>query len=711
MGCVSEDDLLEYVERRLPPEHLAETEAHLRNCTLCRGLLAEIAPESNEGGTGIAGRYEVIGPLGAGGMSVVYAARDAKLRRTVALKMLRPGGAGDASDAKMRQRLLREARAMAQLSHPNVVPVYDVGELGGEVFVAMELVDGSSLRTWLSEKRRDWRDVLGVFLDAARGLSAAHSAGIIHRDFKPDNVLVGKDGRVRVTDFGLASAVAQVARAVPDKGRWEPVLSLTGTALAGSPAYMAPEQMRGDAVDARADVFSYCVALHEGLYGERPFAGDSLADLNSAILRGEVRKPRRANGAPARIWRAIVRGLNAAPDSRFQSMEGVIAALERDRPGRWLWGAVGVAALSALVAIAWKVHAPMPRPALATKSVAQQPQTVQDGHSESRDLVLRAKVLLHRRNEADTKGAIRLLEQAASADPDFALAQAQLSFAYSQYVSWFAPEDKAALERSEVAVAKAPRLNPDLPEAHHAVAGLVEWALPPRYTHDRAVRELKRALELDPNYGEGHRMLGNIYYHIGLVDAALVEFGKSSDFDPTGQNDTRVMAMVLLSRGEYEEALRLFRQVAPEANSAAWSGELAWTLLYLGKVDEARAVIDRFLKANPDDRAGMVTSIRALWYAKAGKVAEAEADIRAVVQKGRGFVHFHHAAYNVASAYALLGRPGPAVEWLRTAADGGWPCYPHYARDPNLAKIRDDPAFIAFLADLRSRWERYRALY
>jgi serine/threonine protein kinase len=706
MGCVSEDDLLEYVERRLPPENLAETEAHLRGCDSCRRLLAEVAPEANDAEKELAGRYEVIGPIAAGGMGIVYAARDAKLRRTVALKMLRPGGAGDATQAKMRERLLREARAMAQLSHPNVLPVYDVGELGGDIFVAMELVDGSSLRSWIGEKRRSWREILDVFLASARGLAAAHVAGIIHRDFKPDNVLVGKDGRVRVTDFGLASAAAPVARAAPAAGEWEPVLSLTGTALAGSPAYMAPEQMRGEAVDARADVFSYCVALHEGLYGERPFAGDSLAELESAILRGELRKPRRTNGTPAWVFRTIVRGIDAAPDKRIESMEQVIALLEKDRRNAWIGPAIGAASLLSVLAIAWMVSAPMRRERVENGSATQA-----QSRGESRELLLRARIQLHRRNEADTKAAIRLLEQAVSIDPGFAVAHAELAYAYSQYVAWFAPDDKVALERAEIAVAKALRLNPELPEAHRAAAALVEWATPPRYAHDRAVREVKRALELNPNYAEAHRMLGNIYYHVGLIDPAIAEYRKAADLDPTGQNETRLIAMAVLSSGDYEEALRLHRQVAPEANSAIWSAELAWMLLYVGKSEESWTVIDGFLQANPDDRAGVVTSIRAIWFAKAGEAERAEADIRAAIHRGKGFVHFHHTAYNVASAYALLGRAGPAVEWLRAAADGGWPCYPHYANDPNLAKIRTDTRYIAFMSELKARWERYRTLF
>src|SRR5438128_964381 len=323
MGCVSEEDLFEYVDRRLPPERLAETEGHLRSCEVCRRVLVELVPDSSAAPVAdseAVSRYEVLRPIGAGGMGIVYAARDPKLRRTVALKMLRPGGTAKEAEEKMRKRLLREARAMARLSHPNVLAVYDVGEIDGQVFLAMELVEGGTLRQWLREKKRSWREVLDVLLPAARGLAAAHAAGLIHRDFKPDNVLVGSDERIRVTDFGLASAAAAAPRNSAGEG-WQSGLSLIGTARAGSPAYMAPEQMHGERVDPRADIFSYCVTLHEAMYGERPFAGDSLEEIEGAVLRGEVREPRRGNRVPASVRRAVLRGLRPAAANRFQSME------------------------------------------------------------------------------------------------------------------------------------------------------------------------------------------------------------------------------------------------------------------------------------------------------------------------------------------------------------------------------------------------------
>jgi len=658
-------------------------------------------------------------------MGVVYAARDGKLRRDVALKMLRPGGAGDATQAKMRERLLREARAMAQLSHPNVLPVYDVGELAGDIFVAMELVDGGTLRTWLREKRRSWREVLEAFLAAARGLAAAHAAGLIHRDFKPDNVLVGNDGRIRVMDFGLASAAAPdlATPAGRDEGS---IRSLSGTGLAGSPAYMAPEQMHGEASDARADVFSYSVALYEGLYGERPFAGDSVAELEAAILRGEVRKPRRANGTPAWIRRVVLRGLHSAPKERYPSIDAIVAALEKGRSGARKRAAAAAVVL-AVAALAGSISAPAIRARIGERVSRRPPpegeSPVQAGsadvhvrpsatsNSKGYDLYLRGKIRLRLRSEEDTQAAIRLLEQATSLDPDFAAAQAELAIAYGQWVSWFAADDKVALERAQLAEAKALRLNPDLPDAHFASASLLEWTIPPRYVHERAVRELKRALALDPSYGRARQMLGNIYLHIGLIDEAVAEIQKAVDSDPTSPAPTLLLSVAHISRGEYEEALRILRQVPKETNSSVWEFTLAWALLYSGRSQEAWESMDGYLREHPEDRGGVVTSLRAIWFAKAGDRRRAEADIRAAVEKGKGYVHFHHAAYNIGSAYSLLGNAPRAVHWLRIAAETGWPCYPHIAGDPNLAKIRKDAGYAAFIAELSVQWERYRAMF
>jgi serine/threonine protein kinase len=232
------------------------------------------------------GRYVIIDLLGSGGMGVVYTAYDPDLDRRVALKLLRPDR-GPSWGETGRLRLLREAQAIARLSHPNVIAVYDAGSFGDQVFVAMEFIEGGTLRQWL-EERPPWREVLDRFLLAGRGLAAAHAAGLVHRDFKPDNVLLSRDGRVRVMDFGLARPIGEPSRMeewrapAGSGGNLASPLTQWGEAL-GTPGYMAPEQLRGEASDARSDQFSFCVSLYEALYGERPFLGDSPREIVDAV--------------------------------------------------------------------------------------------------------------------------------------------------------------------------------------------------------------------------------------------------------------------------------------------------------------------------------------------------------------------------------------------------------------------------------------------
>ncbi len=284
------------------------------------------------------GRYLLIERLGAGGMGVVYLAYDPEIDRRIAIKLIRTDR-GDPRQAEERQqRLLREARAMARPQHPEVIAVHDAGTALGQVFIAMEYVDGSTLRQWLAAAPRSWREVLSLFVRVGRGLSAAHSAGLVHRDFKPDNVLVGKDGRVRVTDFGLARLVASEPAAVPSSGdattldSSPPLDKLTRSGqFLGSPAYAAPEQMEGATADARADVFSFCCALYEGLYGERPFAGRTLYELRAAIDQRRIAPAPKGARVPAWLRQTVLRGLARDPGDRWPSMEALLSALGKDR--------------------------------------------------------------------------------------------------------------------------------------------------------------------------------------------------------------------------------------------------------------------------------------------------------------------------------------------------------------------------------------------
>ena len=284
------------------------------------------------------GRYHITGVLGEGGMGVVYEARDPELDRRLAIKLLR--------DDTQTARLVREARALAQLQHPNVVAIHDVGEHDGCPFLAMELVDGGTLRKWLDERPRTWREIAGVFEQAARGLAAAHAAGLVHRDFKPDNVMIGRDGRVRVTDFGL---VRPSGDATPSHARSEALLATQSGAQLGTPAYMSPEQHLGEPGDARSDQFNFMVTLYEAVYRVRPFKGGTWAELGAAVIDGEPLPPPSSARVPRWLRRMIDRGLARDPAERHPSMTAVADQLARGLARRraQLLAAVAGAALAA----------------------------------------------------------------------------------------------------------------------------------------------------------------------------------------------------------------------------------------------------------------------------------------------------------------------------------------------------------------------------
>jgi serine/threonine protein kinase len=309
-------------------------------------------------------------------MGDVYAAHDPRLARRVAVKLVRARAEDGPPDTDARMRLLREAQAIAKLSHPNVVVVHDVGTYRDNVFVAMEFVEGTTVTAWLLAEQRTSAAILALYAMAARGLEAAHRAGLVHRDFKPDNVMVGRDGQVRVMDFGLARqvlrvrddqprpaagrdappaidtlAAAQMDHAVSPQpldvaatvrlsapGAEEPAIAepslddkLTRTgAVMGTPAYMAPEQFLGRATDARTDQFSFCVALYEALYGARPFFGNTVLALTTNVLAGIVSDPPPGTRVPATLRRVLLRGLALEPAARWPSMTALLDALAHD---------------------------------------------------------------------------------------------------------------------------------------------------------------------------------------------------------------------------------------------------------------------------------------------------------------------------------------------------------------------------------------------
>ena len=282
------------------------------------------------------GRFELLGTVGSGAMGRVYAAADPRLDRRVAIKLLRPDIAAGPLAAARRRRLVVEAQALARLSHPNVVEVFEVGTEGAEVYVVMELVDGASLRQWLADAKPEPARIVEAFVAAGRGLAAAHAAGIVHRDFKPDNVLVGDDGRVRVADFGVALAAEDSTSGSPFPSRSGPTASQTMRGAAGTPGYVAPEVLREGVVDARSDQYSFCVSIVEALTGKRPQGPDEVPAL-----------PLRAATTAA-----ILRGLREDPDARHDSMTALIEVLEGRRRGP-AWVLPIVAGVGVLAGVAW----------------------------------------------------------------------------------------------------------------------------------------------------------------------------------------------------------------------------------------------------------------------------------------------------------------------------------------------------------------------
>ncbi len=287
------------------------------------------------------GRYVVLGTVGRGGMGVVLEAFDRTLDRRIALKVLH-----HTLDDRHTTRLLREAQALAKLSHPNVVQVYESGVADGQTFIAMELVRGKSLRTWLeTDPRPGWRDCVEVFAQAGEGLTAAHAQGLVHRDFKPGNAILDEDGRVRVLDFGLAREAEEAGEAaettttqtdlVPDAAALDTPLTQTGTML-GTPSYMPPEQIDGREADARSDQFSFCVSVYEAVYGERPFAGSSMAALMNAIVQGKVKPAPKGTKVPAALRQVLLRGLAPDPEDRWASMNDLLVQLRAQvAPRKW----------------------------------------------------------------------------------------------------------------------------------------------------------------------------------------------------------------------------------------------------------------------------------------------------------------------------------------------------------------------------------------
>jgi len=299
--------------------------------------------------------------------------------------------------------------------------------------------------------------------------------------------------------------------------------------------------------------------------------------------------------------------------------------------------------------------------------------------------------------------AIGLLERATALDPQFALGHATLARAYLfQFFQW--DPRKEWEEKSYVEIEKALSLDPNLPEAYVA-RGELAWTLANHFPHERAVADIRRALALNPNLADAHYSLGSIYLHVGLVEKALDELNAALAVDPHNTDALYRLPRVYLYQQQYQKALSEFESHPEFTGEALWQKVLA--LAYLGRRTEALQLIEQLNRERP--RQEDLASTYAVLLAMGGDKPKALAKIRLAIEVGQGRSHFHHAEYNIASAYALLGMKKEALEWLRKTAEDGLPCYPLFDKDPNLNNLRGDPEFTAFMQGLRAQWDRYRA--
>jgi serine/threonine protein kinase len=443
-GCLTANDIDAFVRGRAGQASREAIEAHIVSCSACRVLLSALVkierphPElvstrpyarpsdlGMEIGVGTrVGRYVLLEHLGEGAMGIVFSARDPELIRIVALKLLR-ADFDETEKARLGERLRREAQAMAQMAHPNVVTVYDVGTWGDRIFIAMEMVTGPTLSEWLMEDRRSWRHIVSVFLSAGHGLAAAHAAGLVHRDFKPANVLMGRDGRARVGDFGLASIVTDAgqipADGAADERTYRLLLRSTVHSVAGTPYYMAPELFEGIPADTRSDQFSFCVALYTAVTGDHPLLQmDSSKRAESAVASWPAAIPR-PGSMPRRLHRVLLRGLSASPSDRYPSMRALLDALAPlSRPRRLAaatWSGVAAAlVLCILATVSWTAHRPHGPP-------WSNDQTVFAGAPDVREAYEREWLVMHTGacespRARCTLGTTNLLRNAAFNRPD-----------------------------------------------------------------------------------------------------------------------------------------------------------------------------------------------------------------------------------------------------------------------------------------------------
>lgn len=781
--------------------------------------------------TALEGRYRIERPLARGGMATVYLAQDLKHDRLVAIKVL-SSGSGDALDA----RFTREIALTARLAHPHILPLLDSGRADDSVFYVMPLVTGASLRgriTELHELAID--DALRIAIDVADALDYAHRNGIVHRDVKPENILL-QQGRPVIADFGIAR--------VHDGATTQ----LTGTGVSlGTPTYMAPEQIVGErTIDGRADVYALGCVLYEMLTGSPPFSGPNprmIMARHAADAPPSIRSVRPA--VPEHVERLVHRAMAKVPADRFATAgdlrDALTAALAKSpsRGPAWVKPTVAAVLLIAVAAVAIAMVArrdgggnvrqsgavvpaestrlavlPMAnlspdtadryfaagmtdelistlseiggmrviarsavmRYASTTKplteigrelgvgsiiestvrkdkrhlrigvrlvdAATQEQRWSQQYDREMADMFVVQREIARRVADAlrvrlaqreasalaqlptrnpdamelylrarsvrgqsltreDIEGTIALLKRALAIDSNFALAHALLGERYSQLLFGYSlGEHYRAL--SSQSIERALALDPNLAEAYQA-RGDLEYTREAGWRLDDAQVDFQKALALKPSLATAHGKLGVLLMHIGLFEPAMRELRASIALDPFDPFPRLRVGRVLWQQQRFDSALAAFEH-GPDIPA-----EHALVLGYLNRAADGIAFLDSVSRRIGND-AGDIDAARAVLYARLGRVTEAERELRLGAVRDADKAHFHHAAFSLATASVLLGRPADAVSWLKRMTNGGMPAYELIVNDPIIGRLKGNADYEVLMRVERERYERFRTL-
>lgn len=404
---------------------------------------------------------------------------------------------------------------------------------------------------------------------------------------------------------------------------------------------------------------------------------------------------------------AVIEGAVQRSENRFKINIQLIDA----RDERHLWSATYESPLGEILGVQDEIARSVTKVVRGSLSKQDEEKFSHPTQVEPKayDLFLRGRYYLEHQTKADNELAISLLQEAVAADPNFAPAYSTLGQACIWRLFLFAPNEKQWEEAAYVAIEKAIALDPNLADAHLA-RGRLLWTPANHFPHDRAIQEYRRAIDLNPNLDEARNQLALVYNHVGLLDESLKQLEEAVRINPGNSLARYRIGETILFQGRYEDALTYLRGVPPETNPALIGHQIAWALFNLGRKREAYEVLDDFSKRFPEDHGGLFASMRAVIEAADGNRSEAERAIAVAIEKGRGYGHFHHTAYHIACAYALLNRPDEAVNWLEDAANNGFLNYPMYAQDPNFENIRQNERYKRFLETVRKQVERYQAL-